>query len=316
VYPKEYSETKKLLGEEVKKRDQNIREMKKNIESVLRNDGVKYLEVSGRIKRLYSLYKKLQKYNGDITKIYDVFAIRIIVKSTADCYATLGIIHRHFQPMPGRLKDYISSPKPNGYQSIHTTVFNSLGRFFELQIRTDLMHEEAERGIAAHWFYSEEGKPSSAATFRAPWVKELRAWQDETSSPEEFLDSLKIDFFRDRIFVYTPKGDIKDLPLGATVIDFAFAVHTDLGYHMMGARINGKMASIYDELSKGDVIEILKNKNPVKISRDWLLNAKTSGARNKIRHYLNENDRSIMQRIKEIKLSDLKPRLPTFFRKK
>jgi GTP pyrophosphokinase len=316
VYPKEYEETKKVLNEEIKKRDQNIKEMKRLMESTLRNEGVKFLEISGRIKRIYSLYKKLQKYKGDISKIFDIFALRIIVKSTADCYSVLGIIHRHFQPMPGRIKDYFSTPKPNGYQSIHTTVFDPKGQIFEMQIRTDLMHEEADRGIAAHWFYSEEGKGSSAASFRAPWVKELRAWQEDTLSPEEFLDSLKIDFFQDRIFVFTPKGDIKDLPMGATTIDFAFAVHTDLGYHMMGAKINGKMASIYDELNKGDVIEIIKNKQPVKISRDWLEHAQTSNARNRIRHYLHENDKGIYQRIKELKLSDLKPSLPTFFRKK
>lgn len=316
VYPKEYLETKKILNEEIKKRDQNIKEVKKNVESILRTEGIKFLEISGRIKRIYSLYRKLQKYHGDISKIYDIFALRIIVRSTADCYAVLGFIHRHFQPMPGRIKDYISTPKPNGYQSIHTTVFDTSGKIVEIQIRTDLMDEEAERGIAAHWFYSEEGKAQSVGSFRAPWVKELRAWQEEAFSPEEFLNSLKIDFFRDRIFVFTPKGDIKDLPAGATVIDFAFAVHTDLGYHMMGAKINGKMSKIYDELKKGDVIEILKNKQPVKISRDWLEHARTGGARNKIRHYLNENDKGIIQRIREIKLADLKPTLPTFLRRK
>ena len=316
VYPKEYEETKKILNQEIKKRDQNIKEMKKNFESILRTEGVKFLEISARIKRLYSLYKKMQKYQGDLSKIYDIFALRVIVRSTADCYSVLGLTHRHFQPMPNRIKDYISTPKPNGYQSIHTTVFNQTGSVFEIQIRTDLMHEEAERGIAAHWFYSQEGKPENATAFRAPWIKELRAWQEDAISPEEFLDSLKIDFFRDRIFVFTPKGDIKDLPLGASVIDFAFAVHTELGFHMMGAKINGKMASIYDTLQKGDVIEILKNKNPVKISRDWLEHAQTSGAKSKIRHYLQENDKGIVQRIKELKLSDLKPGLPTFFRKK
>ncbi|MBL8029836.1 MAG: bifunctional (p)ppGpp synthetase/guanosine-3',5'-bis(diphosphate) 3'-pyrophosphohydrolase [Candidatus Doudnabacteria bacterium] len=316
VYPKEYAETKQLLDEESSKRDQSIKDVKKHLESSLRTEGVKFLEISGRVKRVYSLFRKLQKYNGDLSKIYDLFALRIIVRSTADCYTVLGLVHRHFQPMPGRIKDYISTPKPNGYQSIHTTVFDTSGRIFEFQIRTDLMHEEADRGIAAHWFYSEEGKPESATAFRAPWVKELRAWQDETTNAQEFLDALKIDFFRDRIFVFTPKGDIKDLPVGASVIDFAFSVHTDLGFHMMGAKINGKMASIYDELYKGDVIEIIKNKNPVKISRDWLEYAHTSNARNKIRHYLQENDKGIMRRIKELKLSDLKPTLPTFFRKK
>lgn len=176
------------------------------------------------------------------------------------------------------------------------------------------MHEEAERGVAAHWFYAEEGKPETANRLSAKWIKELQSWQEETQNAEEFLESLKIDFFQDRIFVFTPKGDIKDLPHGATVIDFAFAVHTNLGYHMMGAKINGKMAKIYDELDNEDMVEIIKSKKPVKISRDWLDSAKTHNARNRIRHYLNENDKSILQRVKELKLQDLS--LPKFFRKK
>jgi len=316
VYPKEYEETKKLLETEVETRSESVKLMEKSLGHTLRVEGVKYMEISGRVKRLYSLFRKLKKYDGDIAKIYDIIALRILMQSTADCYAALGIIHKHFQPVPGRIKDYVATPKPNGYQSIHTTVFGKDGKTFEIQIRTDLMHEEAERGVAAHWFYAEEGKPETSGRLQADWIKELQSWHEEAVNPDEFLESLKIDFFRDRIFAFTPKGDIKDLPAGATVIDFAFAVHTDLGYHMMGAKINGKMASIYDELKKGDVIEVLKSKQPVKISQDWLKAAKTHGARNKIRHYLNENDKGVLQRIKELKLADLKPTLPRFFRKK
>ncbi len=312
VFPKEYAETKKTLETEMQKREENIKEMQKKLSHILRMEGAKFLEVSGREKRLYSLFKKFQRYDNDISKIYDVVALRIITKSSTDCYNILGLIHNHFQPMPGRVKDYIATPKPNGYQSLHTTVFDKNGGIFEIQIRTDLMHEEAERGVAAHWFYSEEGKEDNIERIQTKWIKELRAWQDETTNPEEFLESLKIDFFQDRIFVLTPKGDVKDLPAGASVIDFAFAVHTDLGYHMMGAKINNKMASIYDELKQGDVVEILKNKNPVKISRDWLKAAKTSNAKSRIRHYLNENNKGMLQRIKELK--DIS--LPTFFRKK
>jgi len=315
-YPKEYEETEKLLQTITESKEASIKEMEKKIAHVLHVEGIKYLEINGRIKRLYSLFQKLKRYDNDINKIYDIYALRIITKSTTDCYAVLGAIHRHFQPLPGRIKDYISVPKPNGYQSIHTTVFDNKGQAFEIQIRTDIMHEEADRGIAAHWFYSEEGKPENVSILQAPWVKELHAWQEETSNPEEYLESLKIDFFRDRIFVFTPKGDIKDLPIGASVIDFAFAVHTDLGFHMMGAKVNGKMAKIYDLLKKGDVVEIIKNKKPSTISRDWLEAAKTSAARAKIRQYLNEHDKSIMQRIRELKLADLKPGLPRFFRKK
>ena len=314
VYPTEYAETKKSRDEELEKRDENMKEMQKNLAHIFRTEGVKYLQIEGRIKRLYSLFNKLKKYEGDITKIYDIVAVRIITKSTADCYSLLGVIHEHFQPLPGRIKDFIATPKPNGYQSLHTTVFDKKGNVFEIQIRTDLMHEEAERGIAAHWFYTEEGKNENTESLRAPWFSELRAWQEETSNPEEYLENLKIDFFQDRIFVFTPQGDIKDLPIGACVVDFAFAVHSDLGYHMMGAKINGKMAKIFQELHKGDVVEILKSKKDVVISRDWLEAAKTSNARNKIRHYLIEHDKGIIQRVKELKLQDFK--LPRFFRKK
>lgn len=314
VMSKEYEQTKQLREQELKRRDENVKEMQKSLRHIFHTEGVKYLEIKGRVKRLYSLHNKLKKYDGDITKIYDIMAVRIITKSTAECYSVLGVIHAHFQPVPGRIKDFIATPKPNGYQSLHTTIFDKKGNVIEIQIRTDLMHEEAERGIAAHWFYTEAGKTENVGQISTPWMKELRAWQDETANTEEYLESLKIDFFRDRIFVFTPQGDIKDLPVGATIIDFAFAVHSDVGYHMMGAKINGKMAKITDVLKKGDVIEILKTKKEVKISRDWLEAAKTSNARNKIRHYLNENDKSIIQRVKELKLQDFK--LPKFFRKK
>jgi len=314
VFPKEYEETKLLLKQEMEKRDENIKVMQKQVSHILHTEGIKYLEITGRVKRLYSLFNKLKKYDNDIGKVYDIIALRIIAKSIEDCYSILGTVHKHFQPLPGRIKDFLATPKPNGYQSIHTTVFDKNGSAFEIQIRTDLMHEEAERGIAAHWFYSEEGKKDEPERVQAAWLKELSAWQEETPNPEEYLESLKIDFFRDRIFVFTPKGDIKDLPVGASAIDFAFAVHTDLGYHMMGAKINGKMASIYDELEQEDVIEIIKTKKEVVISRDWLEAAKTSGARSKIRHYLNEHNKGIIQRVKELKLKDFS--LPKFFRKK
>jgi GTP pyrophosphokinase len=205
-------------------------------------------------------------------------------------------------------------PKPNGYQSLHTTVLDEDGSIFEVQLRTDLMHEAAERGVASHWFYSEKGKPAENSQRPHAWVQELQKWQEETANSEDFMESLKVDFFKDRIFVLTPKGDAKDLPLGATVIDFAFAVHSDLGHYMMGAKLNGKMCKLTDTLKQGDVVEILKSKQPVKISRDWLRAAKTSHARNRIRQYLNEHDKGIVQRVRELKLADFS--LPTFFRKK
>lgn len=311
VYPKEYEETKKLLDEKLKTWDVNTKDVIKHLGSLMRQEGVKFIDITGRTKRINSLFHKLKKYDGDINKIYDKIAFRIIVKSTPDCYSALGVVHKNFQPVPGRLKDFIATPKPNGYQSLHTTVFDQRGRVFEIQIRTDLMDEEAERGIAAHWFYTEQGKGDNLQR-QASWVKELHAWEKELTNPDEFLESLKIDFFQNRIFVLTPKGDVKDLPMGASVIDFAFSVHSDLGYHMMGAKVNGKMGSIYDTLWPGAIVEIIKTKNPVKISRDWLDVAKTSHARNLIRRYLKENDKGLMDRVKELRTI----KLPRFFRKK
>ncbi len=314
VYPKEFAETQKIVQVELEKKQESIKEMQKKLTHILKTEGIKFLDITGRVKRLYSLFNKLKKYGGDISKVHDIIALRIIAKSTAECYSILGAIHQYFQPVPGRIKDFIATPKPNGYQSIHTTVLDLNKETFEIQIRTDLMHEEAERGVAAHWFYAEEGKPEVSSSAQSRWIKELQSWQEQTTNPEEFLESLKIDFFRHRIFVFTPRGDIKDLPLGATVIDFAFAVHTSLGEHMMGAKINGKMASIYDELEQEDTVEIIKSKKPVTISQDWLKAAKTSNARNKIRHYLNEHNRGIIQRIKELQFQ--KFTLPKFFRRK
>ncbi len=316
VSPKEYVETKKLLEERMEIRRETIKSLQKELTSVLRLEGIKFQEITGRVKRIYSLYNKLKKYDGDISKINDKIAFRIITKSTGDCYAVLGILHKHFPPVPGRVKDFIATPKPNGYQSLHTSLFDQEGKIFEVQIRTDLMHEAAERGIAAHWFYEEQGK-TDVLERQKNWVKELHAWQEETANnPEEFLESLKIDFFRDRIFVLTPKGDVKDLPVGASVIDFAFSVHSDLGHFMMGAKINGKMGKIFDELHQGDVVEILKTKKPATISRDWLDVAKTSQARAHIRKYLAEHDKGIFQRVRELKLRDKIPGLPQFWRKK
>lgn len=319
VDEKSYNLTEELLKKELDKRDKNIKELQKELSSILKIEGIRFEDITGRTKRIYSLYKKLQRYDDDISKIYDLNALRIITKSTADCYSVLGIIHKHFNPVPGRVKDFIASPKPNGYQSIHTTVFDKSGKVFEIQVRTDLMHETAERGIAAHWFYEEKGKPDNLERGQK-WFSELRAWQEEMSAhPEEFLEGLKIDFFRDRIFVLTPKGDVKDLPTGASVIDFAFAVHSDLGYQMMGAKINGKMGKITDELKQGDVVEIMKSKNAATPSRDWLTVTKTSHARSMIRKYLQEHDKGIFQRVRELRLQDISsriPSLPTFFRKK
>jgi GTP pyrophosphokinase len=306
----EYEKTMALLKERLPESQIRINDLQKSLVSILRTEGVKFKQIKGRVKRIYSLFKKLKKYDGDISKIYDLLALRVIVQSTSDCYSTLGAIHKHLQPIPGRVKDFIALPKPNGYRSIHTTVFSENRNVFEIQIRTEQMDDQAERGIAAHWFYNEQGKPDitngyAEASSRneleeLQWVQDLQDLQEQTRDSKEFFDQLKIDFFKDRIFVLTPKGDVKDLPEGATPIDFAFSVHTDLGFYMLGAKVNGKMVKIDHELKSGDVVEIIKTKKPVKISQDWLNYAKTTAAHHKIRKYLNENQSGIFNTLKNM----------------
>ncbi len=300
VHPEDFKKTKALLDSALQGRENSVRKLQKDISAILQTEGIKYQNITGRIKRIYSLFKKLPRYDGDVNKIYDLLALRVITKSTADCYAVLGAIHKHLQPIPGRVKDFIALPKPNGYRSIHTTVFDSDKNVFEIQIRTQQMHDEAERGIAAHWYYEQADKSDELEKMQLKWVEELQQMQDEINNSDDFLAALKLDFFQDRIFVLTPKGDVKDLPEGATPIDFAFSVHSDMGFYMTGAKVNGKMGKIDQSLRSGDVVEIIKSKKPVKISQDWLKKVKTSNARHKVRHYLNEHQTGIFNTLKNI----------------
>ncbi len=299
AYPKEYEETKKMLESALEGKQIAVKKLQKDLAAILHTEGVKYENISGRVKRVYSLFKKLKKYDGDMERIYDLVALRVITKSTAECYAALGAIHKHLQPLPGRVKDFIALPKPNGYRSIHTTVFDADKNVFEIQIRTEQMHDQAEKGIASHWLYDESGKTSGAA-MNLQWVKDLQNAHEQLKNPEEFLRALKIDFFKDRIFVFTPKGDVKDLPEGATPVDFAFDVHTDLGFYMLGAKVNGKMVKIDYELKSGDMVEIIKSKKPVAVSQDWLNYAKTSGARSRIKRRLAERQGGIFNLLKKL----------------
>lgn len=296
-FPYVYEQDYQWLLEQVKERYQEMESYVERVKDMIVKNfheaGIKHVDIHGRAKHLYSLYQKLlrPKYDRDITKIYDLVALRIITKNLEDCYAALGILHSKYRPLPGRIKDYIAFPKPNGYRSIHTTVFGPEGRILEVQIRTTEMQNEAEFGITAHWAYAEKGKPKNGAKIpkELEWVRQLRDWQKEIgSNPEEFMESLKIDFFKNRIFIFTPKGDVKDLPEGATTLDFAFAVHTDLGLNASGAKVNGKMGKLADELENGDVVEIIKG--PARhVSQDWLRIVKTSNARGKIKSYLNQH---------------------------
>lgn len=288
VYPQEYQWLLKETKDKYQEREKYLENVQPILEKALREEGINDFQIHTRAKHYYSLFKKLQKYDMDFGKIYDLAALRIIVSNVEQCYLVLGILHKLWRPLPGRIKDYIALPKPNGYQSLHTTVFCLDGKMTEFQIRTQAMHEEAEKGIAAHWAYSEGGKPLSGAKVdeRFTWVRQLKEWQKELHGSDEFLDSLKIDFFKDRIFVLTPKGDVIDLPDGATPVDFAYQIHSDIGNQCAGAKVNNKMVALDYILNSGEVVEIITQKNK-KPSPSWLDFAKTNEAKNRIRKYLN-----------------------------
>jgi GTP pyrophosphokinase len=238
---------------------------------------------------MWSLYQKLRRYQMDPDKVLDLVALRIIVPDIKSCYEALGIIHAHYKPMPGRIKDYIALAKPNGYRSLHTTVFCEKGRIAEIQIRTQEMHDHAENGIAAHWAYSEAGKPKAVIAKQAElaWINKLKSFLKDIKTREGLAD-LKIDFFKDRIFALTPQGDVKDLPEGATPVDFAYAVHSELGHRTTGALVNGKMVKLVHELQSGDVVEIVKGKI-ARPSKDWLRSIKTTQAAGHIRAWFNKH---------------------------
>ncbi len=288
VYPLEYSQLIKGVKEKYADRTKYIDRTKPIIKRHLTDAGIPILEMNSRAKHYYSLYGKMLRKELDIDKIFDLVAMRIIVPDIKSCYEALGVIHKFYKPLPGLIKDYIALPKPNGYQSLHTTIFCEKGRVVEIQIRTGNMHEYAENGIAAHWAYSEGGKKKAimANVKEVQWVNQLKSFLKEVA-PGEGMSNLKIDFFKHRIFAFTPKGEVKDLPDGATPIDFSYAIHTDLGHMTRGAKINGKIVPLHHELKNGDVVEIIKGKDK-KPSFDWLKIVKTAEARKKIKSYFKE----------------------------
>ena len=288
VYPLEYSQLIKKVTEKYDDRIKYIERTKPVIKRHLIDAGIKVLEMNSRAKHYYSLYGKMLRKEMDADKIFDLVAMRIIVPDINSCYEALGILHKFYKPLPGLIKDYIALPKPNGYQSLHTTIFCEKGRVVEIQIRTENMHEYAENGIAAHWAYSEGGKKkgTTANIKEVQWVNQLKNFLKEVT-PSEGLTNLKIDFFKNRIFAFTPKGEVKDLPDGATPIDFSYAIHTDLGHMTRGAKINGKITTLDHELKNGDVVEIIKGKDK-KPSFDWLKIVKTAEAKKKIKSFFKE----------------------------
>jgi GTP pyrophosphokinase len=290
AYPKEYEEVKKLLLDKKDAKEKYLIEVRDTITKKISEAKIKKVKIDYRQKHLYSLWKKLQRYDMDIDKIYDIIALRVIVESIADCYHVLGLIHGEWRPVPNRIKDYIATPKPNGYQSLHTTIFTGTGGIVEIQIRTHEMHEKAENGIAAHFAYKEKNTKENEAEIpkQFEWVHQLHDLNQNTDDPEKFLKAIKMDFFKDRVFVFTPKGDIVDLPEDSSVIDFAYAIHTDLGNHAQGAKINGKNSSLGTKLKTNDIVEIQANKNS-KPSAKWLDYAKTGLARRQVNNHLKEN---------------------------
>ncbi len=268
-----------------------IDELKTNIVAKLTEAQVPFVRIDGRIKRLYSIWQKLKKQKIELEQVYDFVALRIITRSVKDCYATLGIIHNTWSPVPGRIKDFIAMPRPNGYQSLHTSVISEKGTPFEVQIRTDEMHQQAEEGIAAHWKYKEGRVGDQRDDRYFQWMRQLLEWQQEVRDPQEFINNLKIDLYPEEVYIFTPKGEVKALPRGATPLDFAYAIHTDVGHRCVGARVNGKMVPLRTRLKNGDIVEIVTQTGHAP-SRDWLNFVVTSRARQKIRHFVQQEEKA------------------------
>ena len=248
------------------------------------------------MKSVYSLYRKMYNQNKSFDEIYDFYALRIIVQTELECYTVLGIIHDTFKSMPGRFKDYISTPKPNLYRSLHTTVIGRGGIPFEVQIRTQQMHQIAEYGVAAHWKYKSGDSSTVELDQKLQWIAKLIDTESDTRDPDEFMSALKIDIFQDEVFVFTPKGDVIALPQGATVIDFAYSIHSQIGNKMIGGKINGMIVPIDRILQNGEIVEILTSSASHGPSRDWLKIVKTSEARNKIRQWFKKEKRMKISR--------------------
>jgi len=288
--PKAYEELRARVEKRRKATQGMVDELQRTIALKLQEAQVPVVSVDGRIKRLFSIHQKLKRQKIDIEQVYDFVALRVVTPSIKDCYAALGIIHQTWSPVPGRIKDFIAMPRPNGYQSLHTSVVSDRGFPFEVQIRTEPMHHIAEEGIAAHWKYKEgrQGAQGDEQYFR--WLRQLLEWQQDVRDPQEFIQSLKIDLYPEEVYTFTPRGEVKSLPKGATPIDFAYTVHTDVGHQCVGARVNGKMVPLRQKLKNGDIVEIVTQAGH-RPSRDWLNVAVTSRARNKIKHFLQAEEK-------------------------
>src|SRR2546430_718969 len=293
LHPRKYQEIKGLVAQQRDEREHYVTQAGDYLLKELEALGIE-AEIAGRAKHFYSIYSKMTKKGREFNEIYDLTAMRVIVESVKDTYGAVGVIHSLWKPLPGRFKDFIAMPKANMYQSLHTTVIGPEGRPLEIQIRTREMHDLAEFGIAAHWMYKETGAPGGAppsADGKLKWLRSLLDWQQDMADPKEFMETLKVDLFEDEVFVFTPKGEVKSLASGATPLDFAFEIHTDVGHRCVGAKVNGKIVPLSYQLRSGDIVEVLTSKRERGPSRDWLALVKTTRARNKIKAWFKAESR-------------------------
>ncbi len=304
--PEDYVQLARQVAARRAEREELVRTLQTPLQAELEREGIA-ADVTGRPKHLWSIYQKMRKRNTPFEEIYDMMAVRVIVPTVAECYQVLGLIHHRWTPLQERIKDYIASPKSNGYQSLHTTIFGPSGHLFEVQIRTREMHRTAEYGIAAHWLYKADAEDDELDRHLG-WFRQLLELQQDTHSPEEFLEFLKVDLYQDEIFVFTPQGDVKRLPKGATAIDFAFHVHSEVGLRCQGAKVNGRIAPLHRELRNGDTVEILTGSTP-RPSRDWLAHVTTARARHKIKQWVRVAEESqSLQLGKEILAREVRRR--------
>ena len=288
--PEAYAEVVQLIKRKRKERESFVGEVREILARELEGVGIT-AEITGRPKHIYSVWQKMEGGAKTFDEIYDLIAVRVAVDTIKDCYGVLGVVHSLWKPVPGRFKDYVAMPKSNGYQSLHTTVITHTGEPIEIQIRTHEMHRIAEFGVAAHWAYKEGGRGQDRPDERLSWMRLLMEWQKDVVDAENFVDHVKGDIFQDETFVFTPKGDVRSLPSRSTPIDFAYRIHTEVGHHCIGAKVNGRMVPLDYELQNGEIVEILTSKGPHGPSRDWLNFVKTSSAREKIRQWFKRERR-------------------------
>jgi GTP pyrophosphokinase len=288
--PKAYETLRAWVERRRRATEETVEALRQTLDRKLREAQVPVETIDGRIKRLYSIWQKIKRQKVSLEQVYDLVALRVIAHSVKDCYAALGIIHQTWSPVPGRFKDFIAMPRPNGYQALHTSVVSDRGFPFEVQIRTEQMHRIAEDGIAAHWKYKEGRVGATPDEQYFLWLRQLLEWQQEVRDPSEFIHSLKVDLYPEEVYTFTPKGEVKALPRGATPVDFAYAIHTDVGHTCVGARVNGRMIPLRTRLKSGDIVEVVTaaGRRP---SRDWLNFVTTSRARNKIKHFLHSEEK-------------------------